>query len=190
MKNRHKLLLTALTIGVAGALAGVGVFSAFSSTTSNPGNSFTAGTVAIGDNDSGSALYNVSNQKPGVTTEKCVKVTYTGSLDADVKLYSGAVGAGGQYVDLNIASGTGSNSSCSDFTVDASGATVYNGTVKAFADAHSGWSNGLADNPLAATKWAQNATVTYRFRVSVQDSDSAQGATTGSHDITWEARNQ
>jgi hypothetical protein len=177
----------ALTVGVAGMLA---TFGAFSSTTDNPGNSFAAGTVAIGDNDGGSALYSLSNQKPGVQTDKCVRVTYTGSLDSTVKLYSSAVTAGGQYVDLAIASGTGTQANCSDFTPDATGSGVYSGTLKNFADTHSTYANGLADNPLTATKWQQNDAVTYRFRVSVQDNNSAQGATSGTHSFSWEAQNQ
>ena len=74
-------------MGMVGALAGVGTFSAFSSTTVNSGNDFAAGTVFISDNDAGSAMYNVSNQVPlnSVTTQ-CITLTYTGSLDADVKL--------------------------------------------------------------------------------------------------------
>ena len=190
MLTRHKVLLTVMVIGLTAAVGGFGIFAAFSGTTSNPGNSFAAGTVTISDNDSDSALYNVSNQKPGVTTEKCIKVTYAGSLDSSVKLYASTVTAGGQYVDLAITSGTGALTDCSDFTADVSNSSVYSGTLKNFADTHTDWTSGLADNPLAQTKWAQNDAVTYRFRVDVQDNNSAQGATTGSHSFTWEAQNQ
>jgi hypothetical protein len=177
----------AAVTAVAGMLA---TFGAFSSTTSNPGNSFAAGTVVIGDNDGGTALYNLSNQKPGVQTDKCIKVTYTGSLDSTVKLYASAVTAGGQYVDLGVTSGTGTQATCSDFVPDASTSSVYTGTLKNFADTYSAFASGLSDTPLAGTKWQTNDTVTYRFRVSVQDNNSAQGATTGTHSFTWEAQNQ
>ena len=191
MSTFKKLGLTlgafALTAGTAGMLA---TFGAFSSTTTNPGNSFAAGTVTIGDNDGGSALYNLSNQKPGVQTDKCVRVTYTGSLDSTVKLYASAVTAGGQYVDLAITSGTGTQTNCSDFTADVSGSSVYSGTLKNFADTYTSYANGLGDNPLSATKWVTNDAVTYRFRVDVQDNNAAQGATTGTHSFTWEAQNQ
>lgn len=190
MSKKHKVLATVLVVGLAGTLAGFGVFAAFSDTTSNPDNSFAAGTVTIGANDDGTMLYSVSNEKPGVTTSRCIKVTYSGSLDADVKLYASTVGAGAQYVNLKITSGTGDSPDCTGFTADASNTVVYDGTVKGFADAHTGWSNGLGDNPLAATKWAQNDAVTYKFDVSVQDDNNAQGATTGTHSYTWEARNQ
>jgi len=191
MSKQHKILLTVLVVGLGGALAGLGVFAAFSSTTSNPGNSFAAGSVTISDNDSDTALYSVSNQKPGQSVTRCIKVTYGGSLDADVKLYASSVGAVGQYIDLAITSGTGNSADCSDFTIDASGTpSVYSGTLKNFADTYSAWASGLADNPLTATKWASGNAVTYRFVVTLQDNSAAQGLSTGSHSFTWEARNQ
>ena len=88
MSKFRKTLVTLLVLGVVGTLAGVGTFSAFSSTTDNTGNTFAAGTVYIGDNDAGSAMYNVTDQKPGDVTTKCIRLTYTGSLAADVKLYT------------------------------------------------------------------------------------------------------
>jgi hypothetical protein len=187
MKAGLTLGTLALAAIVAGTLA---TFGAFSSTTTNPGNSFTAGSVSIGDNDGGTALYNLSNQKPGVLTDKCVRVTYTGTLDSIVHLYASAVTAGGQYVDLAITSGTGTQANCADFAADASGSGVYTGTLKNFADTYTSFATGLADNPLVATKWVTNDAVTYRFRVSVQDNNAAQGATTGTHSFTWETQNQ
>ena len=55
------------------------------------------------------------------------------------------------------------------------------------------YANGLADNPLAKTKWDANDTVTYRVRVELQDtnsanSQSATGYTTGVHKYVWEAQ--
>ena len=118
-------------------------------------------------------------------------MTYGGSLDADVKLYASSVTAGGQYVDLLIQSGTGTAGNCSDWVIDGSGTpTVYSGTLKAFADARTDYASGLADYKLAQTKWSSTDAVTYKFSVSVQDNNSAQGATTGTHSFTWEARNQ
>ena len=79
MNKKEKGLLSLLLIGVLGTVAGLGVFGAFSSTTSNPNNEFAAGTVAISDNDSNTAMYNVANQKPGDSVTRCIRVTYTGS---------------------------------------------------------------------------------------------------------------
>lgn len=56
MHRSRKLLLSLLILRGAGAAADIGMFSAFSSTTSNDGNTFSAGTVTIADNDSGGVL--------------------------------------------------------------------------------------------------------------------------------------
>lgn len=196
MGRIRKTILTLLVVGVVGTLAGFGTFSAFTSTTDNTGNNFTAGTVVLSDNDAGTALYNVSNQKPaGTTTTNCIKVSYTGSLDSDVKLYNAsAVNSFGQYVNLTVTQGTGNNFNCSDFVADG-GAPLYNGDTKAFSTAYPSYASGLSTYPSATpTKWTGGAspTVTYRFQVQLQSGtpDSAQGGTTGSHTYTWEARNQ
>ena len=64
------------------------------------------------------------------------------------------------------------------------------GTLAGFRTAHSGWANGLADNPGSDTKWDAGDTVTYRVQLTVQDDNNAQGKVTGTHRIMWEARNQ
>lgn len=194
--RRFKQLLATLTIlGAVGVLGGWATFSAFSATTSNAGNSFAAGTVEISDNDAGSYLYQESNKKPGDVVTKCIKVTYTGSLDSSVKLYASAVGAVGEYIDLTVTPGTGSPTfpGCTGFTADAGGA-LYTGTLKGFADTYSSYTDGLADNPGSSTAWVTNDAVVYQLTLTLQDNNAANGVSaalsTGSHSFTWEARNQ
>jgi predicted ribosomally synthesized peptide with SipW-like signal peptide len=193
MSKTRKLLLTVLVIGIVGALAGVGTFSAFSSTTVNSGNDFAAGTVFISDNDAGSAMYNVSNQVPLNSVTRCITVTYTGSLDADVKLYSSAIGSLGDYIDLTIDKGTGTvpfGAGCAGYT---NVGNVYTGELDDFATAHSSFANGLVVNPGAASEWVQNDAVVFRYTLTLQDNNAANGGatplSTGAHSWTWEARN-
>jgi hypothetical protein len=195
VKTSTKVLLTALCVGALGSLAAMGVFGAFSATTTNAGNTITAGTVAIADNDAGAAMYSITNAKPGESVSKCIKVTYTGSLDADVHIYtSSTIGALGQYVDLTITPGsqtTPTFPSCTGFTPDSGGA-LYTGTLANFATTKNSYANGVADYPGAGTKWAANESVVYQVTATLQSSapEAAQGATTGAHTFTWEARNQ
>ena len=196
MKTTTKVLLTALCVGALGSLAAMGVFGAFSATTSNAGNTITAGTVAIADNDAGAAMYSIPNAKPGESVSKCIKVTYTGSIDADVHIYTpSTIGSLGQYVDLTITPGTQATPtfpSCTGFTPDAGGA-LYTGTLQNFGTAKGSYANGVVDNPgTVATKWVANDSVVYQVTATLQSSapDVAQGLTTGSHTFTWEARNQ
>jgi hypothetical protein len=196
VKTTTKVLLTALCVGALGSLAAMGVFGAFSSTTTNAGNTITAGTVAIADNDAGAARYSIPNAKPGESVSKCIKVTYTGSVDADVRIYTtSAIGSLGQYVDLTITPGTQATPSfpsCTGFTPDAGGA-LYTGTLQNFGSAKGSYANGVVDNPgTSATKWVANDSVVYQVTATLQSSapDAAQGLTTGAHTFTWEARNQ
>jgi Camelysin metallo-endopeptidase len=196
MTKTRKLLISLLIVGVAGSVAAFGVFSAFSSTSSNPGNEFQAGTVNIGDNDSGTAIYNSQNAAPGESVTKCIKVTYSGSLDADVKLYvADTVGSLAQYVDLTIQPGNfpgapPAANACTGFTAD--GAAIFNNTLQNFRTNHNSWATGLVDNPGSTTEWAAGNSVVYQITASVQSGapNSAQDTTTDVHAFTWEARNQ
>ncbi len=197
MQNtRTKVLRTLGVFAVLAALAATGVFSAFSSQTDNPGNVVSAGTVTLSDNDGGSALYSLTAAKPGDSTASCIQVSYSGSLAATVKLYTpSSIGALGSQVNLQIEPGTQTSPSfpsCSGFTPD-SGGSLFNGTLASFAASHSSFANGLADNPgTSATSWTNGSTVVYRVTATLSASalDSAQGQTTGSHVLRWEAQNQ
>ena len=196
MSNRTKILRTLVVLGVLACIAGAGVFSAFSSQTDNPGNVVTAGTVILADNDSGTAAYALTAAKPGDSQTSCVKVTYSGSLDANVRLYTpSAIGELGPSVTLKIEPGTQASASfpsCSGFTPDSGGA-LFEGTLSSFAAEHNTYANGIVDFPgTSATKWATSDVVVYRVTATLSASapDSAQGKTTGTHILRWEAQNQ
>ncbi|MDQ3740272.1 MAG: CalY family protein [Actinomycetota bacterium] len=192
MSRTKSLLRSLLAIGAAGAIAAFGTFSAFSSTTDNPGNEIDAGTVALSDNDAGSALYDVDAAHPGTTVDRCITVTYNGDLDSDVKVYlPDAVGALGQYVNVTLTAGTDPTPSYGDCTgfVAAAGPPLYTGTLAALRTAHSGWGNGLDTSPEGASEWTPSDEVTYRLQLTMQDDNDAQGLGTGAHRIMWEARN-
>jgi predicted ribosomally synthesized peptide with SipW-like signal peptide len=193
MTRARKLALSAVVLAAAVAVVGLGTYSAFSATTTNSGNSIAAGTVVLGDNDVNAAMYSVTNQKPGDTFQQCIKVDYTGSLSSTVKLYTAStIGSLGPYIDLQIRTGSGSPTfpGCSGFSPD--GSDLYNGTLANFASTYTNWSNGLLDaGPGGNTSWVNGNSVVYRFTLTLQSSapDAAQNTSTGSHAITWEARN-
>jgi hypothetical protein len=196
MSNRTKILRTLVVLGVLACIAGAGVFSAFSSQTDNPGNVVTAGSVTLTDNDAGSALYALTAAKPGDSQTSCIKVTYTGSLNANVRIYTpSAIGELGPNVTLKIEPGTQASPSfpsCTGFTPDSGGA-LFEGTLAGFAAANNSYANGIVDFPgTVATKWVTNDSVVYRVTATLSASapDAAQGKTTGTHIIRWEAQNQ
>ena len=68
-----------MAVLASGGLVWQSSYSAFSATTSNPTNNWSAGTVALSDDDSNTAMFTASNLKPGATGTKCIAVTSTGS---------------------------------------------------------------------------------------------------------------
>lgn len=192
MTKQHKLLLTVLVIGLGGALAGFGVFAAFSSTTSNPNNSFQAGNVSISDNDGGTGLFSNAglhaNTEPG-DYDRCVRVTYNGTLDADVKLYSSAITGDGNGMNITVdKSDTGTATDCSDFGAGGTVESVYAAAPMTDFDDATDWATGIETDPIGATFWAPGEEQTFRFRITVGDND--QNATVDAFNVIWEAQNQ
>ena len=85
MLSSHRLRIYALRgLALAAALmiSGLLVFqssrAAFTDTTDNTGNSLSAGTVTLVDDDATAVMFNVSNMKPGDSSQNCILVTYQG----------------------------------------------------------------------------------------------------------------
>ena len=192
-QNRgRKLLFTVLILGAVGSLAGIGTFSAFSSTTTNPDNNFTAGTVYLTDNDANTRMYNVTNAKPGDSATGCITVTYGGTLPSTVKLYgSGVAAALGPYVNLKVEQGSVPPATpfndCSSFSATG---TLYDSAIGSFPTTYAA---GISTNP-GAGQWVNGDSLSYRFTVTLADDNNANGQgagqlSTGLHSYTWEARN-
>ena len=192
MNRTRKILRTLLVIGIVGTVAGVGSFSAFTSQADNDNNRVSAGTVTLTDNDGGTApLYDITAAKPGDTQTSCIRVAYTGSLDATVKLYTpSTIGALGPEVNLKIESGTQASPSYPSCTGFSAETTLFDAALSTFATSYAG---GVTDFPgTVATKWVNGDAVVYRVTATLSASagDAAQGTTTGLHTLRWEARNQ
>lgn len=160
--------------------------AAFTATTVNNGNSVSAGTVTLSDDDSGTAMFSISEITPSNTYTKCIVVTYTGTTPTQpVKLYrSGAVTGTGldQYLDMTVDVGTGgSSTSCTGFT---STSTLYTGTLQSFMGTYLAYGSGLSSG------WTPSGSPqsrTFRFSLAVQDTNATQGKNVG-FGFTWEAQ--
>lgn len=193
--RRTKIALSALIVGVLGSFAGFGVYGLFTATSQNAGNEISSGTVELTDNDSGAALYNVTGMRPGETVSRCIKITYTGSLPAAVRLYSPSTpGPLAQYIDLTITQGTQASPTfpgCTGFTPDATG-TIFTGTLQGFEQARNSYATGVATAPVGKAGFAKDEALVYRVQATLQAvaPDSSQGWSSGVHSFVWEARNQ
>jgi hypothetical protein len=196
MRLRRFALLVALAL--IALAAGGATFAAYRATTQNDGNRIEAGSVALSDNDSGGAVVSFSTGYPGHTDTGCIKVTYTGSLAATVRMYGTTSGTGlDQYLDLRITRGSYSPSdpgfdSCNNFTADATNyigagaGVVYNGTLQGFADDYAA---GLVDPTSGSPEsWTNNEAHVYRIQVTLQNNAAAAGRN-ATQVFTWEARN-
>jgi hypothetical protein len=191
MNRTMKAARTLIVLAAVGGLATLGAFSAFTSQANNPNNQVSSGTVTLADNDGGTALYDFTGAKPGDSETSCIRVNYTGSLDANVKLYTpDTIGPLGPQVNLKIEPGTQASPSfpsCTGFSAD--GAAIFDAALSTFPTTYAG---GVSDLPGAGSSWTNGDAVVYRVTATLSASapDSAQGATTGLHTIRWEAQNQ
>src|SRR5712691_202461 len=81
--------------GLAGLLTVSATRAAFVDTTETPSNSWVTGSVALSDDDGGSALFSSAAMVPGDTITKCIVVTYPAAAGrapkVDVRLYATSV---------------------------------------------------------------------------------------------------
>lgn len=171
---------------LVGGIAVQSTSAAFSASTGNTGNSWSSGDVALSDDDAGTAMFSVSNMAPTQVSTRCIAVSYSGSLNANVRLYGAISGGTGleDYLDLTVERGSGGSfASCAGFV---SAETVYTGTLAGFTAAHTSYATGAGT--WAPTGGAPVDAMTYRVVVTLQDDDAAQGlASTAS--FTWAAQN-
>jgi hypothetical protein len=195
-RRKRKLLLSLLIVGALGSVASWGMYSAFTATTTNSGNTITAGSVKISQHSGAVAFYaRSSDVGPGASNAivRCVRVKYEGSLPASVKLYVTPAPSNATAFHLKVERGSGlttldNTMSCAGFT---SSSTPFEDTLDQLgtsfddADAVDGKASGAA--------WSANHEVDYRFTISVVDDSTPNAHTTtqssGSHAFVWEARN-
>lgn len=182
---RIKAFAGVLAMAAASFIAVQATAAAFSSQTDNTANEFQAGTVNLSDADSGFALFDGSTLLgPGDVQVACIEVTYSGSLDAEVRLYGAVTGGSGleDYLDLTIERGTGD---CTAFGTSTEVWGSGDGGLGDFLAATSSFANGV-DN-WAPTGGGGDETVPYRFSVGQQDDNAAQGKST-TVNFVWEAQ--
>lgn len=199
MSLARKLLASAVVFGLAVVVAGAATWSSFAQTTANPSNSFSAGTVAISDNDAGTTL-SIPALSPGASSSGCIKVTYTGSLASAVHMYAGTTGSLAQYLNLTITRGTQTSPtfpSCTGFSADpanyigAGAGVMYSGTLSNLASTYTDFANGLVDAPGSPQSWSGGSAHSYMLTVSLPaGAPSAAQGLSSTATFTWEARNQ
>ncbi len=174
------LLVTFLVVATSRA--------AFVGSTSNAGNSVHAATVILADNDATTSLMNLTDIVPGTVYDRCMELTYSGTLDvAPIRLYMGAAPTGtlGQYLNLVIDIGADTADAFGTCTSFVSTGNLFSGTIDGFRTDHGSYAAGVQTWDPPGGGAAETRTV--RFRVEVQNNNLAQGLTSG-FGFTWEAQ--
>lgn len=166
-------------------------YAAFTATTVNATNEWSAGSVVLDDDDSNTSMFSATGLVPGSSGSKCIAVTYNGTLAATVKLYAtgySTTKALGPYLNLTIEEGTGSTfagsgpTSCPGFTATA---TLYEGTLADFAATKTSHANGIGS--FAPNGAGQTRVFRISYRVDYAAPEATQSGTAAAG-FTWEAR--
>lgn len=180
----------------AGGVVWHSSYAAFSAETRNSGNSWGTGTVALTDDDSGTARFNVTSLVPGQTDTRCIRVTATSSVAGTVKLYIvnpvTSTAALENHIVLTVRQGDGGTfASCTGFVADST--IISAQTLAAATAAHSTYAT-------AAGSWVTTGDIagevkTYEFAwtfdatgLTQEQLDGLQGSHTGL-DFEWEIQN-
>ncbi len=94
-RARRTALSVAVPVGLVTSLALTwgATHAAFSATTQNPGNSWQSGTVDLDNNAKVGAVFTPLFStgdgllRPGSTGSRCIRIDYTGSLEAEIRMY-------------------------------------------------------------------------------------------------------
>lgn len=189
-RRRSQVMVAGVLCAVL--LTGVLIMSrtraAFRATSDNPSSAWAAGTVVLGDDDSGSALFSAAGLLPGDTGEKCLRVTYTGSLAASVRFYSpSATGSLAPYIDLVVQEATpiGNNGTYGGGCAGFAGTTIYTGSAAGLPVAASSYATGLGSFAPAGPGEYWVYRLAYTVNAAAPSAVQGQSANVT---FTWESR--
>jgi spore coat-associated protein N len=163
-----------VALGLLSAALATTVFSgaAFSSATSNPGASFTAGTLTTVDSKSGQVLIAAQNLRPGKSAQGTLSLQNTSSFSASYVLAIGSIN------DVPSSPGLSNGLTLSVTDVTSTPRTLYSGTLAA-----------AAATPIALGTLAPSQSASYSVTLAMPSSPvnpALQGAQT-SFTLNWQA---
>ena len=195
MSRRLAAVAIAAVIAAGACMA---AYAAYATYVSNTGNSFAAGSVALSDNDSGTAMFtSLTAARANDSETSCIRVRSDGSLSSTVTLYGAVSGALAPYLTLTVTRGTDPApvfDNCTTFVADATNyvgqgaGVIYNGALSSFPTS---FASGITDPAVGGgtETWTQNEVHIYRFVINAGTNTAAQGLSATAA-FTWEARSQ
>lgn len=182
--------VTPVAVIAASALIWQSSYAAFSGTTRNSGNDWATGSVALTDDDSGAARFQVGSMTPGDTDTKCIKVTANASVPGTVKGYVVNPVTSPQglenHINVVVSAGTGGGfASCAGFEEEE---VVIPGATLAELAAFNSYETAIGGWDVPAGTQSRTYSITWTFDttdLSQTEINQLQGAHTGI-DFQWE----
>ncbi|WP_454084477.1 TasA family protein [Georgenia sp. Marseille-Q6866] len=152
-------------------------YAAFTDTTTNEDNTWTAGSVTITDNYAEAPMFSIEDLVPGDDDAEEITVTYSGTLDAEVSFYSEGFASTpapegerlADHIDLLVEGSAGSA-----FDERAKG-TIFAGTLAEFA-AMDSFDKGLK-YPVGPEQPYKQGTFRFTYKVAEDAPQTVQGHT-------------
>lgn len=185
---------TPVAMIAAAALVWQSSYAAFSGTTRNSGNDWATGSIALTDDDAGSARFQVTNMRPGQSETKCIKVTANTTSPGTVKAYivNPVTSPSGleNYVKISVSTGDGGSfADCTGFVAHTgAGNPVVTGASLAQLALANSYANGVGGWSVDAGNQSRTYQITWTFDttgLTQTQVDQFQGTRTGI-DLQWE----
>lgn len=184
------VITTPIAIVAAAAMVWQSSYAAFSGTTRNSGNNWSTGSVALTDDDAGSARFQATNLVPGATDTKCIAVTANANVPGVVKAYAvnpiTSAAKLEDHIKVSVQYGAGGGfGSCDGFTLG--GTSIPEITLSGLA-AYNSYANGAGNWAVTAGAQTRTYKITWTFDpsgLSQTQLDGLQGSQTGI-DLQWE----
>ncbi len=191
--NLVRVTAIVASMAVVGLMVVTASSAAFTASTENPDNAFDAATIALTDDDGGTAMFTVTDMVPGDVATGCITVTYTGTADPlEVKLYQNAYSetdgaADGATLDAAL---TFDIDQVNDCTLQTKLADLDVGTLLANA-AHADYASGVATGWDPASGTSNESflfTATFTPSGSSATDNTRIGDTVSNLIFTWETQ--
>ncbi|HEY9308672.1 MAG TPA: TasA family protein [Microbacterium sp.] len=161
-RSRKRILIPLAGLLVAGAIA-VGSGADFVANSVNTNNAYSTGTLAQTNSKANTAIFNLTNLKPGDTLNGKVTITNSGTLPAGFTLSESAVNGFASKDNLTL-------------TISTGGATVWTGTFGALT----------TGAPVALGTFAAGEAREYTFSVTLaQSAGNEEQGKTATATYTW-----
>ncbi|MFE9890259.1 hypothetical protein [Streptomyces scopuliridis] len=172
---------------LSGALVWGATNADWSGTSSNSGNTWTAGSAGLA-NDSKVPMFDIDKMRPGDTGFNCIEIKSNADVPTALKLYSNSQNWPSNYqsfIDLKIDVGSGGTfGDCDGFTRHR---TAFDGTLDQFVALHTDFRAGVGPWPLSG-KPPNSLSFRFSWKFSPSAPNGSQSVNTNEVIFTWEAR--